>query len=167
MTGFLATNKWWSDEEKAIVRTLWFEEKSDAEIGLRLNRSAKSIQGQRRASGLVAKFHPERLDKRGRRGGDARNYTREDNKDILTRLDRKETIASIAVLYKVTRRAMDNKVDRLLVERLTPKQNPSSRKCLKCQEYFMSVHPKSIHRRCPTCQAAINEAGECMLSIYG
>lgn len=164
-------NKDWSDEDAATVRAMWFDYKSDIEIGEVVHRSARAVQGKRRALSLLNKFFPGRQNRQGTRRKGARSYSVSDNLNILTRINNRETVAQIALDYGVSMNAMGNKVDRLLLRKdakeTTAKIVPTKRKCLKCTREFLSVHPKSTHRRCPECQTALNEGGESFLTMYG
>lgn len=160
----------WSDDEVATLRTMWFNYHSDSEIGEAVHRSGNAVQSKRRDLNLLTKYHPtDRPNKPGTRSG-IRTYTKAECDDIMARLDNQEPIPSIAASYEVTRRAMSNKIDRLLLRREkaleVSKLEPTMRKCLMCKKDFVSVHPKSTHRRCNDCQAIMNDNGESFLTVY-
>jgi hypothetical protein len=116
--------KEWSDDEIAILRSMWLDYKDDIEIEKAINRSLKAIQTKRRELGLQTKFHPDRSNKQGFRGDGARSYTIAENEDILARYDSGESTGTISVSYGVTSRAINNKIDRMLLKREKLEQSP-------------------------------------------
>lgn len=145
-----------SAEEEATVRTMWLDGSSDAAIAKEINRAEKSVRAKRRELGLTIENYPERRLRTPWQGAPSPNvarnvYTPEQEKDILDRHLRGESVTSIALRYNVINTTMRVKLDRLL-ERAEEAPRPLvSRVCLSCIKPFDSREPKKLKRICPTC----------------
>jgi hypothetical protein len=155
----------WRDSEIALLNTHWPLGASDARLAKALGRTRKSVEFKRHELGLVAESFPDR-PKEQEDPTKYHRYTSEEGTAILARFDNGEAVASIALSYNVSRRAMEGKIDKLLASKPAESRlAPTPRNCLRCQKSFWSDRPKSEHRRCPSCEIAVAKEGTTFLSL--
>jgi hypothetical protein len=144
-----------NETELSTVGELWFKGATDTEVSRHFEGrvTSKQVSRIRVKLHLTYKDHPAMKTKFPNRA--VKRYTPEQNADILARYRNGEGSTSIGKSYGVAACTIETKINRLLLRELEADEakgkqlsEPTGRRCLTCGKWFMSIWPKSIHRRC-------------------